>query len=110
MIKLNVWKDATTIEKTYETEQVDIFWGTLEDVIEKIDAEKLSNDDKAGRLLDLGKAAISLVPSVRPMMKDIFPGITEDELKRCKVTEMARVIVDVVKYAYTGITGDDTGN
>lgn len=110
MIKLNVWKNPKEIEKTYETEEVDIFWGTLEDVMEKIDLEKLDNQDKAGRMIDLGKVAIRLVPAVKPILCDVFPGLTEDELKRCKVTEMAKTLVDIIKYAYDGITGDSEGN
>jgi len=36
--------------------------------------------------------------TVKDLLKDIFEGITDEEIKKCKVSEIAVVLVDVVKY------------
>jgi len=90
-IKLNVYKaeDKTQIEKTYTVEGYDLMLGTVEDVLQVIDIEKLN--DKA----EVTKMAIQGMKKIKPLLIDIFPGVTDDELNRVKVKELINVIIDV---------------
>lgn len=96
-MKLNIY-DKKSIVKTYEAETYDLMWGTLEDITEalKIDEMKSGNKD------EIVKMAVTLVveakSTVNNLLKDIFDGITEDELRCTKVAEIASVLVDVVMY------------
>ena len=44
-MKLNIYKDQTTIEKTYEAETYDIMFGTVEDLFRVLeDVKDISNE------------------------------------------------------------------
>lgn len=94
---LNIYNKGNA-EKTYVQDTYNLLFGTLEDVAEAVNLDSLQTGDNN----ELIKAASSLVmnsmDTVKELMKDIFPGITDEELRRCSVAEMAAVIIDVVKY------------
>lgn len=96
-MKLNVY-DKKTIIKTYEVDSYDLMWGTVEDVAEAIKLE----DMKTGSQDEIIKMTLNLVvtakDTVNDLMKDIFDGLTDEELRCIKVSEMVNVLVDVVKF------------
>lgn len=96
-MRLNIYK-GKEIEKTYTADTYDLMFGTLEDIA---DAAHL-DDMKTGSNEELIRMAAGLVTkslgTVRDLMKDIFDGITDEELRHTKVAELAAVIVDVIKY------------
>ena len=89
---LNIYK-GREIEKTYTTDTYDIMFGTIESVIEIIDINKLDNN------LELGKMILKLLPQIKPLLKDIFDGVTDDEIKRTKVKELIPLFVEVFTYS-----------
>ena len=96
-MKLNIY-DKKRIVKTYEAETYDLMWGTVEDITEalKLDEMKTGNKD------EIVKMAVTLVveakSTVNDLIKDIFEGITDEELRNTRVAEIASVLVDVVMY------------
>lgn len=104
-LTLNVYK-GREIEKTYTTDTYDIMFGTIESVIEIIDLNKLDDN------LELGKMILKLLPEIKPMLKDIFDGITDEEIRRTKVKELVPVFVEVFKYSLNELSnlGGDTKN
>ena len=46
----------------------------------------------------IGKAVIGSMDTVKDLLKDIFPGITDEELRHVTVKEIAQVLKDVVYY------------
>lgn len=96
-MKLNVYEKKKII-KTYETDTYDLMFGTLEDVADALELDKL----ETGSNSEIIKMATSLVinskETVKNLLKDIFEGITDEEIKNTKVKEIATVFVDVVKY------------
>lgn len=109
-LNLNVYK-GKEIEKTYTAETYDLMFGTLEDIINVIDLEKLNSrgkvDDSEFVMSVCGIVTRSF-DQIKPLVKDIFPGITDGELRRVKATELARVIIEVLKYSFTQMFS--TGN
>lgn len=96
-MKLHVYENKEVV-KTYETDAYDLMFGTVEDV-----ANALKLDDlKTGDDVEIIKMAMNLVltslGTVKDLMKDIFVGLTDEELRNVKVKEMAVVLVDVAKY------------
>ena len=91
-LTLNIYK-GREIEKTYTTDTYDIMFGTIESVIEIIDINKLDNN------LELGKMILELLPQIKPLLKDIFDGVTDDEIKRTKVKELIPLFVEVFTYS-----------
>ena len=98
-MKLNIYKSKNEIEKTYEADSYDVMWGTLEDLSDALKLDELKTEE------DLKTAVLNLatnsVGKVRELMKDVFDGITDEEMKRTKVKEVGRVILDLAKYTIT---------
>ena len=104
-LTLNIYK-GKEVEKTYTTDTYDIMFGTIESVIEVIDLNKLDDN------LELGKMILKLLPQIKPMLKDIFDGVTDEEIKRTKVKELVPIFVEVFTYALNELSslGGDTKN
>jgi hypothetical protein len=96
-MKLNIYEKKKVI-KTYETDKYDLMFGTLEDVADAMKLDQL----ETGSNSEIIKMATNLVvhskETVKELLKDIFEGLTDEELKNTKVKDIATVFVDVVKY------------
>ena len=96
-MKLNIYEKKQVV-KTYEANSYDLMFGTIEDVANAINLDEL----KSGTDAEIMKMVIKLISSsmgtIKQLMMDIFDGLTADELKKVKVSEMARVIVEVVTF------------
>lgn len=87
---LNVYSvDKKEIEKVYRVDSLDLMFGTVEDIINVIDIDKI-NDNTAVAMM-IVKAWWQL----KPFLKDIFPGVTDDEIKRVKINEMIPLFSDI---------------
>lgn len=97
-MKLDIY-DHKTVVKTYETDTYEIMFGTVEDLI---NAAKLDTIEK-GSDTEIVVAATNLVTTsmdtVKDLLKDIFEGLTDDEIKRTRVSDIVNVIVEVILYA-----------
>lgn len=94
---LNVYgKDG--IEKTYNADSYRLLWGTIEDLSHAVKLDELETGDNA----EFVRMAMSLImnsmETVSDLLKDVFDGLTDDDLRKCSITEIANVIVDIVKY------------
>lgn len=109
-IKLPVY-EKKQIVKTYTAEAYNVMFGTVEDLVGVIDFEKFTT----GKDADLIKGVAMAIPKafgfIKPLLKDIFDGLTDDEIKHCRVTDIAKVIIAVVKFT-TGqiVEGSDSKN
>ena len=96
-MKLNIYKKGK-IEKTYEADTYDLMFGTVEDIAAAIDFDALQTGSDAEIIKMVWKAFRKSRETITDLMKDVFPGITDEELRRTKITEMARVIAEIVQY------------
>lgn len=101
-MELNVYK-GTEIEKTYKAESYDLMFGIVEDIMQifNVDALKTNNDSELIKLVT--DSLPRLVNVIKPMLKDIFNGLTDEELRRVKAVEVAEVVVEIIKYAFEQI-------
>ena len=92
-ITLNVYKEdnKNEIEKTYTSESYDLMLGTVEDIMQVIDIDKMNNDS------EIAKAVMKLYPKLKPFMKEVFPGITDEELNRVKVKELIPTFIKICR-------------
>ena len=101
-MKLNIY-EKKKIVKTYEVDTYDLMFGTVEDVANAVDLDSLEGAT-TGAAADIaiikmvGKLVMTSMDTVKDLLKDIFDGITDEELKKTKVSEIATVLVDVVKF------------
>lgn len=73
------------IEKTYTAEGFELPFGIINNVLETLDFESM---DKT----ELGLAIIKNIKEVKPLMLDIFEGLTEEELNRVSVSKLVPII------------------
>ena len=104
-LKLNIY-NGKVIEKTYITDTYDLMYGTIEDVLNVIDLDKI---DKS---VELGKMIIRLLPLIKPFLKDVFDGLTDEELRRTKVKEVKQIFEKIFSYGFDLLVGveDDSKN
>ena len=82
-IKLNIYdRETKTIAKTYTTNSIDLMFGTVEDILNVVDVDKLGDQNEIVKMIVKGWAQL------KPFLKDIFPGLTDDEIKGVKINEM----------------------
>nr|DAV54274.1 MAG TPA: hypothetical protein [Caudoviricetes sp.] len=102
-LKLNIY-NGKVIEKTYITDTYDLMYGTIEDVLNVIDLDKI---DKS---VELGKMIIRLLPLIKPFLKDVFDGLTDEELRRTKVKEVKQIFEKIFSYGFDLLIGVEDGS
>ena len=96
-LKLNIYSEEkkSDVEKTYTAEGYDLMLGTTEDLMQIIDL------DNADDNIAIAKMVIKGYKQIAPLLKDIFPGLTDDELRRVKFNELIplakNLITDIVE-------------
>lgn len=101
-MKLNIYENKKII-KTYEAETYDLMYGTVTDIVQILDLDKLKNG-KDEEILDLIiKLLMNGLDTVNKLLKDIFEGLTDEELKKTKLKEIAIVLMNVVMFTFDQI-------
>lgn len=105
-LKLNIYdpKNKNEIVKTYTAESYELMLGTVEDIMEVIDIDKASNN------IEIAKMIVKCYKQLRPFLKDIFTGLTDDELKCVKVKELVPLFKDIVQTIIEDISLAKSGN
>ena len=103
-LKIYSAEDKNTVEKTYTAESYDLMFGTVEDIMQLIDIDKMTDNAAITRLV------VSSFGKLKPFIKDVFPGVTDNELKRVKVKELIPTFVDIFKAIVEDLDILKTGN
>ena len=113
-LKLNIYADrlCRKIEKTVTANDFELSTGVCEDVLNVINIDMfegglsaLSDDSKQELMIDVIKNGY---PFFIQLVQEIFE-ITEAETKRIRVADIARVVVDIVKYSFTQLASSFGG-
>lgn len=107
-MKLNIY-NKREIVKTYRAETYDIMFGTVEDLINLLDLENINLEDDSSLIKAAGKVVIGGLDIIKPLLKDVFEGLTDEELRNTRVSEMATVLLNVVKFAVSEMSKDVKG-
>lgn len=90
-LKLNIY-DGAKIVKTYTSDTIDCSFGVVEDILNALNFESI----KTGNKLELAAMVIKCMDQLKPFLKEIFVGVTDEELRKAKMSN----IVDVFKNLY----------
>lgn len=91
-IKLNIYdRETKELSKTFTTDSFDLMFGTVEDIIAVIDLDKLNNKTETAKMI------IMAWGELKPFLKDIFPGLTDEDIRGIKINEMIPVFMDIFK-------------
>ena len=104
-LKLNVY-NKREVEKTYIANTYDLMYGTMEDLLEVLDLDKLGEDATDKALLTIAADVVKRgLPQLKPLLMDVFDGLTDDELRRCRVTDLVSIVIRLAKYSLNEIKG-----
>lgn len=88
-LKLNVYKNKK-VEKTYEVDEYEIMFGTVEDILKIIDIDKIGDN------VELVKMVLKSLNQIKPFLKEIFQEISDEELRRTKTKEIISLFVQII--------------
>ena len=100
-MKLNIYgkiDGKKVVVKTYESDTYDLMWGTIEDVADAINLDSMKTGSNDEILKMAGNLVLKSRETVNDLLKDCFEGLTDEELRNCKVSEMAVVFVEIVRF------------
>lgn len=91
-LKLNIYKNQQEVEKTYTADTYDLLFGTIDDFAHVLDLHALTGNKGS---IAAAQAVANLVTNgmdmLKPLLKDVFPGLTDAELRRVKAKELIPV-------------------
>ena len=87
-------RETKEIAKTYTVDSIDLMFGTVEDILNVIDIDKLGDQTEVVKMIVKGWQQL------KPFLKDVFPGLTDDDIKGVKINEMIPVFMQI----FAGIT------
>lgn len=90
-LKLNIYKNQKEVEKTLTAESYDLMFGTVEEVLQIFDPDKMTSE------IEIAVTVFKCFNQLKPILKDIFPEVTDEELRRVKVKELVPLFVNVCK-------------
>lgn len=92
-MKLNIYKNQTEIEKTYEIDNYDLMYGTVEDILAIFDEiDDVSDNMQIFRVIQKNRIKLN------DLLKDIFPDLTDEELRKVKLKELVPVFIGLFAY------------
>lgn len=108
-MKLPIYDRKGEVVKTYEKDVSDLLFCTVDDVSQALDlkpGEKISTDDLSPVVTEFINNDME---KAKAIVKDIFDGLTDEELKMTKIAEFDAVIVEAIGYTI-GVLGKGKGN
>lgn len=107
-LKLNIYEKRQVVH-TYTAETYDLMFGTVEDLLDVIDIDNIQADNKTELLKAIAKVLANSMNIVKPLLKDIFEGLTDEELRKTKLSEIVDVLSNIVTYSINQITKGNNG-
>lgn len=102
-MKLNIY-DHKEVIKTYEANEYELMFGTVEDMIDAAKLDKIESGTDAEIVMAATNLVTTSMGTVKDLLKDVFDGLTDDEIRHTRVSEIVNVIVDVIRYAISQIS------
>lgn len=104
MLKLGIYQKQKCV-KTYTASAYDLMFGTAEDILALVKAEDLQAKTEQELVQVVMDIATRSMDTVKGLLLDMFDGLTEEELRNAKLKEVARIILDVIRYATAQVAG-----
>lgn len=107
-LKLDIYTNrfCRTVERTAVAEDFDLSVGICEDVLNAINIDMFDGGLDALTTEGKSELIISMIKNGYPvfigLIKELFE-LTDDEAKRIKVADVAKVIMDIVKYSVSNL-------
>ena len=107
-LKLNIYEKKKVV-KTYTAETYDLMFGTVEDLLDVIDIDNIQAGDRTELLKAIAKVLARSMDIVKPLLKDIFEGLTDEELRNTTLKNIINVLAEVIAYSINHLTKGNNG-
>lgn len=97
-MKLNIY-NKREIVKTYVAETYDLMFGTVEDILKLINIDSMKTGSDTEIIKMVGSMLVDGIGDVKWLLFDVFDGLNDEELRNTKVSEVAAVVIEIVKYS-----------
>ena len=97
-LTLNVYDDKGNVTKTFTAETFKIKTGTVVKLIRMLGEVTGEDDD-----LDNLDTIVRIIDDIKPILKTVFRGITDDDLENTDFDELLPVTMDVIRYSFDQI-------
>lgn len=94
-MKINTYKNQKEIEKTFEVDNYDIMYGTVQDILAVLDeVDNLDDNEQLFKLITANRTKLE------DLLMDIFEpaGMTAEDLRKVKLKELVPVFMDLFAY------------
>lgn len=91
------------VEKTYTATEYDLMFGTVEDLLNIIDVDNVESN------IELTKMIVKGMKQIKPLLLEVFDGVTEEELRRVPMKELIPCVIGLVKCAMDEVTNTFNG-
>lgn len=96
-MELNIYEKGE-IKKTYEMNVNDLLFGTIDDVSKALDIKHGEKITVSEISTIVSEFIDSDIDKAKEIVKGIFDGLTDEELRNIKMTEFMSVIVEVIGF------------
>lgn len=95
--------EGKNVVKEYNAETLDLSFGVIEDILDALDFENMTDQKQlAGMIVKASK-------QLRPFLRDVFDGVTDDEIRHTRINNLVAIFKDLYTYAMTEL-GAAAGN
>lgn len=109
-LTLNIYENGK-VKKTYAAEDYFLSTGVCEDILEIAEGSDLltmfvsgnANDLKMG--LEVIKTVSRLAPKLKPIFKEVFIGVTDEELRQTDIKEYVACVKNIVSFVVNELFG-----
>lgn len=105
-MKLNIYKKENgkkVVAKTYEAETYDLMYGTVEDFLQLIDVQNIQmvigETVEENQIIGVAEIVTNCFGQIAPLLMDVFDGLTSEELRNTKVSEIIDVVKECISYS-----------
>lgn len=88
-ITLNIYGAGKEKIKTLTASGYDLMMGTVEDFMQIIDVDKLNDN------MEVAKMVLNGFSQLKPLLKDVFPEMTDEDFKGIKIKELTSTIMQI---------------
>lgn len=88
---LDIYKNQKEIEKTLVADSYDLMFGTVEDVLAIFDPDAMTDE------IAIATTVFKCFNQLKPLLKDIFPEATDEDLRKIKVKDLIPLFLAVCK-------------
>lgn len=85
--------DSNGNAKTYTADTIDCQFGIVEDILNVLDVDNLNDKTSLAAMI------IRSSKQLKPFLKDLFNGLTDEELRTAKMSNIVEIFKGIYNYA-----------